>query len=62
MTATTQPPLRRAAVIFIFITVMLDMLAFGVIIPVLPHLVEQMIGGDIPTAARWTGLFGVVYN
>lgn len=62
MTATPHPPLRRAAVIFIFITVMLDMLAFGVIIPVLPHLVEQMIGGDIATAARWTGLFGVVYN
>lgn len=62
MTATRQPPLRRAAVIFIFITVMLDMLAFGVIIPVLPHLVEQMIGGDIATAARWTGLFGVAYN
>ncbi len=62
MTVTSQPPMRRAAVIFIFITVMLDMLAFGVIIPVLPHLVEQMIGGDIATAARWTGLFGVVYN
>lgn len=62
MTATSQPPVRRAAVIFIFITVMLDMLAFGMIIPVLPHLVEQMIGGDIATAARWTGLFGVAYN
>ncbi|MEO7916163.1 MAG: TCR/Tet family MFS transporter [Dokdonella sp.] len=62
MTATPQTPLRRAAVVFIFITVMLDMLAFGVIIPVLPHLVEQMIGGDIATAARWTGFFGVAYN
>ncbi|MEO6076089.1 MAG: MFS transporter, partial [Dokdonella sp.] len=62
MTATNPPPMRRAAVIFIFITVMLDMLAFGVIIPVLPHLVEQMIGGDIATAARWIGLFGVTYN
>lgn len=62
MTETLQPRVRRAAVIFIFVTVMLDMLAFGVIIPVLPHLVQQMIGGDIGTAAKWTGLFAVVYS
>lgn len=60
---TSQPPrVRRAAVVFIFVTVVLDMLAFGIVIPVLPHLVQQMIGGDIATAARWTGVFGVVYN
>lgn len=55
-------PVRRAAVIFIFVTVMLDTLAFGIIIPVLPHLVQQMAGGDIATAAKWVGLFGALFG
>ncbi|HWU75000.1 MAG TPA: tetracycline resistance MFS efflux pump, partial [Rhodanobacter sp.] len=38
---------RHAALAFIFVTVMLDMLAFGIIIPVLPHLVVELIGGSI---------------
>ena len=35
-------PHRRAALTFIFVTVLLDMLAFGIIIPVLPHLIVQL--------------------
>ena len=37
---------RRAALVFIFVTVLIDVLSFGLIIPVLPHLVEQFVGGD----------------
>jgi DHA1 family tetracycline resistance protein-like MFS transporter len=55
-------PVRRAAVVFIFITVMLDMLAFGIIIPVFPHLVQAMTGGDIGTAAKWTGIMGALFG
>lgn len=55
-------PARRAAVIFVFITVMLDMLAFGIIIPVFPHLVQHMTGGDIGTAVRWTGIMGALFG
>ena len=55
-------PVRRAAVVFVFITVMLDMLAFGIIIPVFPHLVEAMTGGDIATAVRWTGIMGALFG
>lgn len=55
-------PVRRAAVIFIFVTVMLDVLSFSLIIPVFPHLVQSMSGGDIATAARWTGLIGALYG
>ena len=39
--ATSITPARSAAFIFIFITVLLDMLALGIIIPVLPRLVAQ---------------------
>ncbi len=52
---------RQAALIFIFITVLIDVLAFGVIIPVLPHLVEQMVGGDLSVASYWTGVFAFAF-
>jgi DHA1 family tetracycline resistance protein-like MFS transporter len=54
-------PRHRAALTFIFVTVMLDMLAFGIIIPVLPHLIVQLIGGSIAKAAAWTGAFGTLF-
>ena len=57
----SNPP-RRAAIIFIFVTVMLDMLAFGIIILVFPHLVQQMTGGEITTAVRWTGIMGAAFG
>lgn len=59
---TQHSPVRRAAVIFVFVTVMLDMLAFGIIIPVFPHLVQQMTGGDIANAVRWTGIMGALFG
>ena len=52
---------RQAALAFIFITVLIDVLAFGVIIPVLPHLVEQMVGGNLSVAAYWTGVFSFAF-
>ena len=36
----------NAAIAFIFVTVLLDMLALGVMIPVLPRLVVEFLGGD----------------
>ncbi|NID04416.1 TCR/Tet family MFS transporter [Luteibacter jiangsuensis] len=61
MDAHSHTPVRRAAVIFIFITVLIDILAFGIIIPVLPHLIEQMTGGTVSNAAWWVGVFGTVF-
>lgn len=54
-------PGRRAALIFIFITVLIDILSFGVIIPVLPGLVRQFTGGDFVQAAWWVGTFGMLF-
>ncbi|MDQ3038732.1 MAG: TCR/Tet family MFS transporter [Pseudomonadota bacterium] len=62
MNPSVTPTVRKAAFAFIFITVLIDVLAFGVIIPVLPHLVQQMVGGDISTAAWWVGGFGVAFS
>jgi len=51
-------PSRRAALAFIFVTVLLDILALGIIIPVLPHLIQDFVAGDAANAAEYIGLFG----
>lgn len=56
-----HPSRRRAALVFIYITVVLDTLAFGIVIPVLPHLIEQLAGGGIAVAAWWVGVFSTVF-
>jgi MFS transporter, DHA1 family, tetracycline resistance protein len=55
------PKARGAALVFIFITVVVDVLALGIIIPVLPKLVEGFMGGDTARAAEIFGLFGTVW-
>ncbi len=57
----SPPPVRRAALIFIFITVLIDILAFGLIIPVLPHLIQSFLGGDVSRAAVWYGFFSTAF-
>jgi MFS transporter, DHA1 family, tetracycline resistance protein len=52
-------PPSRAAVRFIGITVTLDILAMGLIIPVLPPLIIRFLDGDTAQAATIYGLFGM---
>jgi MFS transporter, DHA1 family, tetracycline resistance protein len=58
---SASPGASRAALIFVFVTVTIDILAFGVIIPVLPHLIQELVGGSIPKASVWAGVFGTVF-
>jgi DHA1 family tetracycline resistance protein-like MFS transporter len=52
---------RQAAVIFILVTVTLDILAMGLIIPVLPKLILDFLGGQMTDAAKWSARFAVVF-
>ena len=56
---------RRAAALFIFFTVALDMLALGMIAPILPRLIESMLRGSAanPTAraSELLGIFATVF-
>jgi len=52
---------RKAAFVFIFATILLDMLAMGIVIPVLPKLVVDFVGGDTREAAKIFGLFGTAW-
>jgi len=58
MTELRQP--RAAAVVFVLITVALDVMALGLIIPVLPKLVEEM-AGSTSRAALIFGMFGTAW-
>ena len=52
---------RRGAVAFIFVTILLDMFALGLILPILPKLVESFVDNDTASAARIFGLFGTAW-
>ena len=54
-------PARGAAVAFIFVTILLDMLALGLIMPILPKLVESFVDNDTAQAARIFGVFGTAW-
>jgi len=54
-------PVRGGAVAFIFITLLLDMFALGLIMPILPKLVESFVNNDTASAARIFGLFGTAW-
>ena len=56
-----QPKGRRAAASFIFFTITLDMLALGMIAPVLPRLIASFMPGNTSGAAQMLGVFATVF-
>src|SRR5205085_4023077 len=59
--AADTSPVRDGAAAFIFVTIQLDMLALGLILPILPKLVESFGDNDTAAAARIFGLFGTAW-
>lgn len=51
----------RNALAFIFITVLVDMIGLGIIIPVLPDLIMDLTGLALPQAALWGGALATLY-
>lgn len=56
LTDTPKKAQRPAAAVFIVATVLIDALAFALIIPVLPTLLMELTGGGVADAALWGGL------
>ncbi|MCX6857837.1 MAG: TCR/Tet family MFS transporter [Verrucomicrobia bacterium] len=52
---------RRPAVLFIFITLVLDILGIGLIVPVLPKLIQHYQGGDVAAGSFSYGLLAALY-
>jgi len=61
MTEAVLAPPRQAAYVFILVTVLLDMLALGMIVPILPRLVIDFVNGNHALAADVYGWFGSVW-
>ena len=52
---------RNAAVGFIFITLLIDVIGFGIIIPVMPKLISQLKHVDVSTASRYGSFLMFAY-
>src|SRR5262245_54756613 len=55
------PASGRRAVVFIFITVLIDSIGFGLIIPVLPQLIVELTGKGMGAAAAYGGWLAFSY-
>lgn len=53
---------RQPALVFIFITLFLDILGIGLIVPILPKLVETLQGGSVVAASHTYGLLAALYG
>ena len=53
---------RQAAFRFIFACALMNAISFGIMIPVLPNLLKQMVGGDTATASTWNVVFSVTWG
>jgi DHA1 family tetracycline resistance protein-like MFS transporter len=54
-------PLHRQSLMFVFALVAVDMIGFGIIMPVLPALIVELTGAGIAEAARAAGWLTFVY-
>ena len=52
---------QKRALIFIFLTVMIDVIGFGIIIPVFPRLLEELTGQGLSEASAWAGMLMVSF-
>jgi DHA1 family tetracycline resistance protein-like MFS transporter len=57
----TAPAPNRSSIVFIFVTVLIDSIGFGIIIPVLPDLIMQLSDTGLSEAARYGGWLYFVY-
>ena len=51
----------KLPVAFILFTVMLDAMGIGLIVPVMPDLIQEVRGGDIGSAALWGGVLSTIF-
>lgn len=53
---------RRAAMAFILVTMFIDILGIGIVIPVIPELVKHFVGGDVKSAGWYVGIISASYS
>lgn len=58
----TPTPSRKPAILFIFVTLVLDIIGIGLIIPILPELVKQFQHGNVAAASHTFGVLAALYS
>ncbi|HEX5378238.1 MAG TPA: MFS transporter, partial [Phenylobacterium sp.] len=61
-TASRSAPASRAGLGFIAVTICLDVVSHTMVFPVLPRLVESLVGGQVSAAARWVGVLVAAWS
>ena len=51
----------RLPVVFILVTLMIDAMGIGLIIPVMPDLIREVTGGSLANAALWGGILSTAF-
>lgn len=54
-------PAGKNAIIFVLITVLIDSTGIGIILPVVPDLIQDLTGEPLSAATRWGGLLSFTY-
>src|SRR5262249_46023807 len=52
---------QRASVVFVLITLFIDVLGMGLVIPILPRLVQNLLGGEMVEASFVFGVLVSIY-
>ncbi|MEH6701933.1 TCR/Tet family MFS transporter [Parasphingorhabdus sp.] len=61
MSESVPAPGAKSSLIFVFLVVFIDMLGFGIIMPVLPKLITSITGETISNAAVYAGWLAFAY-
>ncbi|MEM6627244.1 MAG: TCR/Tet family MFS transporter [Pseudomonadota bacterium] len=59
--STPTKPAGKNAFMFVLVCVFIDMVAFGLIFPVLPSLLSELTGDSVESAARYGGFLAAIY-
>ena len=57
----SKSKLGKQPLFFILITILIDAIGFGLIIPVMPALLEELLGETSNVAAKWNGYLAFSY-
>ncbi|WP_082788313.1 TCR/Tet family MFS transporter [Sphingorhabdus sp. M41] len=61
MAESVSTPAAKSSLVFVFLVVLIDMLGFGIIMPVLPKLITSITGDTISGAAVYAGWLAFAY-
>jgi len=53
---------RKPAIAFVFVTLVLDILGIGLLVPILPKLIAELSGGNVSAASTTFGALAALYS